>query len=108
MSADTKADECSICLDFFQKQEPQAVLLLACNHVFHIDCLTNWLREKGENSKCPVCRKSALLKTTTAGPYLFECPYCKDSEMYFGSHAALSKHLAASHKADFIPPTKEP
>ena len=85
LSANTKSEECSICLEYFKKQEAQAVLLLACNHVFHIDCLTNWLKEKGQSSQCPVCRKSALTNTTNAGPYLFECPFCKDSDVYFGS-----------------------
>jgi hypothetical protein len=40
--------ECAICLD-----EMQLVTSLSCRHMFHTDCILEWLRQK---NTCPVCR----------------------------------------------------
>jgi hypothetical protein len=46
---DTK---CSICMSSMVKNE--TVILLKCNHIFHNECITQYLKEY--NYKCPVCR----------------------------------------------------
>lgn len=50
------ADECCVCMD---SMEPgQEVRRLACMHVFHLDCSTEWLSK--HSTQCPVCKHSAL------------------------------------------------
>lgn len=43
--------ECSICLSEYEKDD--LVTLLKCDHIYHIDCINNWIKN---NSKCPVCK----------------------------------------------------
>ncbi|KAM7266043.1 hypothetical protein ACFE04_003726 [Oxalis oulophora] len=42
---------CSICLDDFQ--DGLEVTHMPCNHMFHEDCIIEWLKE---NRLCPLCR----------------------------------------------------
>ena len=51
MGNDGKA-ECSICMD--NVEIGQDVTVLPCNHWFHGDCVTAWLKE---HDTCPHCRK---------------------------------------------------
>jgi len=43
---------CSICMESFQ--HGMLLIGLACRHVFHIDCLTEWLQR---SAQCPNCRR---------------------------------------------------
>jgi hypothetical protein len=43
--------QCSICLSEYEKDD--LVTLLKCDHIYHIDCINNWIKN---NSKCPVCK----------------------------------------------------
>ncbi|CAJ1939528.1 unnamed protein product [Cylindrotheca closterium] len=56
----TASDECSICL---QSYEPGQTICLAkntnCKHVFHQDCIEEWLRD---HSDCPLCRVNLVYK----------------------------------------------
>lgn len=45
--------ECSVCISDFQKEE--IVVILSCNHVYHKNCVEEWIKTK---SNCPYCRKS--------------------------------------------------
>jgi hypothetical protein len=45
--------ECSICQENFESGE--SVLKLMCRHVYHTDCVINWLKTK---NNCPLCRKA--------------------------------------------------
>ena len=47
-----KSLECLICLDTFEEEEN--LIKIKCNHIFHCNCIKNWLCE--ESNKCPVCR----------------------------------------------------
>lgn len=51
---DTK-EECSICFEIFQFEE--SVTQLHCEHLFHKNCITQWLEL---SHTCPVCRKSQI------------------------------------------------
>jgi len=42
---------CSVCLE--DLLEDEVVRRLRCDHIFHIPCVDNWLRE---NKTCPVCK----------------------------------------------------
>ena len=44
---------CSICLDDFEDGEQ--VRELRCNHIFHVQCIDEWLRTK---DVCPLCNRS--------------------------------------------------
>ena len=46
-------DDCNICLDKMEKETE--VIKLKCNHYFHPDCITKWLKDY--NYKCPICRE---------------------------------------------------
>ena len=46
-------NKCNICLDTFE--ESSKILKLKCGHIFHYDCIKNWLQN--HNNKCPVCRE---------------------------------------------------
>ena len=44
--------ECSICQDTIDNVD-LPVKLSQCGHIYHKDCLVNWLKRKND---CPVCR----------------------------------------------------
>jgi len=46
-----ESNECSICLDDLVIGQP--ALRIPCGHLFHEDCVKDWLRKSNE---CPVCR----------------------------------------------------
>lgn len=48
-------DECSICLEKYQKKDK--IVNLDCNHVFHKDCLNLWLNK---HNSCPQCRENII------------------------------------------------
>ncbi|CAD8110350.1 unnamed protein product [Paramecium sonneborni] len=56
-------DECLICLD--KLKESDYVRLTYCTHIFHIQCIDNWLEK---NRICPACRSEldeiTLIKVT--------------------------------------------
>jgi hypothetical protein len=43
--------ECKICMDTVERD---AYLLENCEHVFHKECVHNYLKTEIENSKCPL------------------------------------------------------
>ena len=45
-------EECSICLESYQERDK--IVQLTCNHIFHKDCIREWLQIKQNN--CPLCR----------------------------------------------------
>jgi hypothetical protein len=42
---------CPLCLD--DEQQPMGLVRTPCHHIFHTECLRNWLKE---GNFCPVCR----------------------------------------------------
>lgn len=47
-----RCNKCMICLCQFRENE--SVGVLACEHVFHEECICSWLRRKAE---CPICKQ---------------------------------------------------
>jgi hypothetical protein len=45
--------DCSICYELIDARNPRAYMLAPCNHLFHRDCLIQWMDVKME---CPICR----------------------------------------------------
>jgi len=59
-----EADKCTICLSEFELEED--VRRLPCMHLFHVECVDQWL---GQNKRCPICRvdiEAHLTKDYTA------------------------------------------
>lgn len=53
-----KEQQCAVCLTDFTLAE--TVRKLVCNHMFHDECISKWLRERIDN--CPLCRKGTMHK----------------------------------------------
>ena len=45
--------QCNICMEEYKNKD--TVLTLKCNHIYHKDCIKNWLCN--EKTTCPMCRK---------------------------------------------------
>ncbi|GLJ49381.1 hypothetical protein SUGI_1044780 [Cryptomeria japonica] len=48
---------CSICLNDYQESEDILRLLPDCGHMFHVECIDQWLKL---HPTCPMCRTSPL------------------------------------------------
>ena len=48
--------KCTYCLELYS-QKPQNVLVLPCGHIYHKDCVADWIFKK---NSCPICRKDAF------------------------------------------------
>jgi len=48
-------DECPICLEPFSDETRYELIYLPCNHLFHKQCISEWLCYQ---SVCPSCRAS--------------------------------------------------
>ena len=46
---------CTVCQDDFNDKD--TVRVLPCEHIYHLDCIDDWLKE--HSYKCPCCRKPA-------------------------------------------------
>ncbi|EYU30977.1 hypothetical protein MIMGU_mgv1a025807mg, partial [Erythranthe guttata] len=44
---------CSVCLEDLSGGEEVLLLSMPCSHIFHGDCIKNWLRT---SHYCPLCR----------------------------------------------------
>lgn len=47
--------QCSICIDDLSKTREDIIELPQCLHIFHQDCLFEWLRRQ---NSCPLCRRA--------------------------------------------------
>ena len=59
---------CTICLENFNDQNIN-VCITPCNHIFHKDCLFDWLHDNIENTKCPNCNQQFII-TNEEGNYV--------------------------------------
>ena len=57
-------DNCIICLNDFKEKEK--VMKLGCDHIFHVDCLNDWLEN---NKQCPLCKKDIKICYTVNDMY---------------------------------------
>ena len=54
---DMDVPTCSICLEDYNEQNKDKIAELNCNHIFHLDCLNEWI---DKNDICPMCREPIL------------------------------------------------
>jgi hypothetical protein len=52
-------NNCTICLEDFT--ESSDVVVIQCKHIFHLECLKDWLLKNLLNPKCPNCNYNVLL-----------------------------------------------
>jgi hypothetical protein len=52
-------ENCSICLDAFEP-EKSLVSITQCNHVFHYECIKEWIEKNVLNPLCPNCKYALL------------------------------------------------
>ena len=67
-TADNIEEDCAICLDPLFEQD---IYETQCNHRFHVDCLSSWLRT---GSTCPLCNARMIerrLKRSTQGTPIY-------------------------------------
>ena len=56
---DTMNDsQCTICIEEFLLNEK--ICILECKHMFHINCLDDWITTKKANVKCPNCNSNIV------------------------------------------------
>ena len=48
---------CVICLEDFAENDGKAIAELKCGHIFHEECLKEWVQK---NDICPMCRSPIL------------------------------------------------
>ena len=54
----TKWEVCSICLEAVRKN----IVQLECVHVFHMECIEEWILEKSAEPDCPICRQRIVIE----------------------------------------------
>jgi hypothetical protein len=52
---DDYKETCAICQDEYKKNN--TILLLPCNHTFHLICVKEWFKK---NTNCPICRNNII------------------------------------------------
>ncbi|EYU23098.1 hypothetical protein MIMGU_mgv1a023191mg [Erythranthe guttata] len=57
-AVDYEQEVCVVCLDGLFGEIEKVNVTLGCGHVFHVECITNWLFRKNE---CPICKSKALV-----------------------------------------------
>lgn len=58
-TSDTKFLGEKVCsIDLEDIAEGTKIIITPCQHLFHIECLQEWLRAKKRRSKCPNCQRS--------------------------------------------------
>ncbi|KAF5818589.1 putative transcription factor C2H2 family [Helianthus annuus] len=88
--------ECAVCLNEFGDHEVLR-LLPECNHVFHRDCIDEWL---ASHVTCPVCRASLVPNTSQ---------HSQETELTSGQNRHTKDHVSVelvNLKHDLAPPTK--
>lgn len=56
---------CTVCLEEFNSKSD--VVMLECKHIFHSDCLKDWLIKNILKPKCPNCNYDVLMKNEAGG-----------------------------------------
>ena len=80
-------EECIVCLEEYKKDQ----LLLDypnCNHTYHFDCITTWLKEK---MVCPLCKQTIRSSIIRAIVYGIHKPDIKEIKVSEGLQVEAQK-----------------
>lgn len=61
---------CCICFEHIEQE--RRLVVLECNHKFHLHCIGEWLIEKYPRARCPMC--NVMLATSTDSTQYTKCP----------------------------------
>lgn len=70
-----RGDECSICLGLFSEGENVSWSAIECEHIFHQECILNWLMTKGRQSLANNSNDNVLQIRLCR--YRMQCPICR-------------------------------
>lgn len=91
---------CPICFELIDDNVNLRVRTLSCGHIFHNQCLEEWLNN---NNTCPSCRQELSFEEQNSYEYLCACDdnyYCYYSTSIRGcvsmSHLAITIILAGA------------
>ncbi|CAF2893436.1 unnamed protein product [Rotaria sp. Silwood2] len=54
-------DDCIICLEKFSEEEQSQLTITKCKHVYHKECLQQWIEAGGDT--CPFCRQFLIISS---------------------------------------------
>lgn len=79
-SSEDCLEKCTICLSEFEEEEE--VRRLPCMHLFHVECVDQWL---STNKRCPICRVDieTQLSTSTSSTTTSSSPSFSSSTLSF-------------------------
>ena len=84
-------EKCSFCLEEINsnlniKDNENKILLKECNHIFHYNCLKEWIDQEKKNSNCPICRLKIknflIIKSHDIESFLLEQDFSKNFDEY--------------------------
>ena len=67
-------DFCIICQYSFDRRQTSELVVLPCNHVYHMFCAINWLKEPFGRMRCPICKRHAITGEEQKGDPRKELP----------------------------------
>ena len=70
-----KKKECAICYQNYKKKKAAK---LPCEHIFHEDCIKQWLDGEEDKNSCPLCRETVL-----------RCDDCDGSRVRYEHHESV-------------------
>ncbi|KAK9122056.1 hypothetical protein Syun_019673 [Stephania yunnanensis] len=88
--------QCCVCLGEFEMKE-QLHQIPTCNHIFHIECIHNWLHA---NTTCPLCRCSIVSSSTTNHPHSNNADHQSPSIPINSSSSSLGPNLNQLEPSD--------
>ena len=62
-TAKNKANQTNCCICFEDFKDEASIKETSCLHIFHANCLKEWIKTKFEKPDCPTCRNEIQLMT---------------------------------------------
>lgn len=60
-------NKCAICLDPYLLNPENKCLQLSCNHIYHLQCITDWF---AQHNSCPTCRAQSEVDSDQLNFYM--------------------------------------
>ena len=108
-----EGDDCSICFEAFSLSDPRKIVATECQHLYHKNCITPWIDQRGN---CPVCRhkvearnlktESIFSGTNTENGLIVACRQGDlgvIEEHYANDTSILSRHHWSNNHGEAMP-----